>query len=166
MVRMGFKPEEISFSWELDMKFGRQVHVERVSIERKDYNHSDLERLKDFFIDYYTGLYGEGSAFVEAGIEIINTIVKATVSTPKPALKKEEMGKEEVPLNALKGKREVFFRKYNKFVMTDIYEYGALRAGNMIKGPAIIEAPTTTVVILPDQEVKVDSYHNLVFEKE
>jgi N-methylhydantoinase A len=44
---------------------------------------------------------------------------------------------------------------------TGVYEMGALKAGNVIVGPAIIEAPTTTMVVPQDARVEIDEYLNL-----
>jgi N-methylhydantoinase A/oxoprolinase/acetone carboxylase beta subunit len=46
-------------------------------------------------------------------------------------------------------------------VDTDIYIFDKLQAGNIIKGPAIIEATKTTIVIHPDQTASVDEYLNV-----
>ena len=45
---------------------------------------------------------------------------------------------------------------------TWIYEGMKLETGNLINGPAIIEEPTTTVVIPPECRVEVDAYSNYV----
>jgi len=63
--------------------------------------------------------------------------------------------------HALKGQRDVFSFEAAKFVPTNIYEFGRLRPGNVVVGPAIIEAPTTTMYILSGQVGRVDEYRNL-----
>ena len=42
-----------------------------------------------------------------------------------------------------------------------VYDLSALRAGNRVLGPAIIEAPTTTMVVPEDADVSVDEYLTL-----
>ena len=47
-------------------------------------------------------------------------------------------------------------------VETPVFLGDALRAGNIIEAPAIIEEPTTTVVVFPGSEARVTelgSYH-------
>ena len=46
-------------------------------------------------------------------------------------------------------------------VDTPIYDYAALRAGHVITGPAVIEVPTTTVVVPDGRTGTVDALGNL-----
>ena len=48
---------------------------------------------------------------------------------------------------------------------TDIYDYVRLKAGNVVNGPAIIEGPTTTIVVPPNQKATVDEFLNLRLTK-
>jgi N-methylhydantoinase A len=67
--------------------------------------------------------------------------------------------------SARKGKREVFFtRPERKLIETPIYDYARLGAGATVKGPAVIELPFTTTLVLPGFQVTVDEYLNLVME--
>jgi N-methylhydantoinase A len=47
------------------------------------------------------------------------------------------------------------------FVDTTIYDYSLLRAGHVLPGPAVIEVPTTTVVIPADVEACIDELGNV-----
>ena len=51
------------------------------------------------------------------------------------------------PAAAQTGTRPVCLDARAGFVDTAIYDYGALRAGHVLTGPAIVEVPTTTVVV-------------------
>ena len=82
-------------------------------------------------------------------------------SISKPVLKKQKSsGKDS--RDAVKGKREVYFKASGGFTGTDIYTGERLRSGNIIDGPAIIEYMGTTVVLPPDRKATVDEYLNLV----
>jgi N-methylhydantoinase A len=65
--------------------------------------------------------------------------------------------------NARKGMRKVFFDTKG-FVATPIYDGAQVRPGNLIVGPAIIEEPSTNIVIFPGQEALLDQYMNYVVE--
>jgi N-methylhydantoinase A len=110
-------------------------------------------------------LYGEGAAFVEAGMEIMTFMVRATKSAILPAIPKLRLEKAD-SLHALKGKREVFMGDAGEFAPTNVYEFEKLRPGNEVAGPAIIEAPTTTMYILTNQVGKMDEYRNLMIKEE
>ena len=44
---------------------------------------------------------------------------------------------------------------------TNIYDFDLLEPDMAFSGPAVVEDPSTTVVIFPNQECKVDKYANL-----
>jgi len=161
MGRIGFGREEINLHREISMKFGRQVNVETIPVPRKIYSQEDVEEICNSFIDYYRSLYGEGAAFVEAGMEIMTFMVRATKSAILPATGKLKLEKADSS-HALKGKRDVLMGEVGEFVSTNVYEFGKLRPGNEVVGPAIIEAPTTTMYILSGQVGRIDEYRNLL----
>jgi N-methylhydantoinase A len=43
-------------------------------------------------------------------------------------------------------------------VETSVYDYGAIQAGHMIAGPAVIEADDTTILIAPGWRGAMDEY--------
>ena len=45
------------------------------------------------------------------------------------------------------ARREMWLREAEGFVSCPVYDRERLRAGNRIEGPAIVEAPTTTVAV-------------------
>jgi N-methylhydantoinase A len=45
-----------------------------------------------------------------------------------------------------------------------IYERALLEPEMTLEGPAIIEEPATTIVVFPEQPVRVDQYGNLHIE--
>jgi len=82
---------------------------------------------------------------------------------PKPVL--TEVKEEVINASAaLKGQREAYFEEAGKYIATRIYAYDRLGAGNIVEGPAIIEAPQTTIVIHPDQKGILDPYGNTIIK--
>ena len=75
---------------------------------------------------------------------------------------KEEPEGDPDPSKALKGKRDACFAgKSREFVSTPVYDYSKVAAGNIIRGPGIIESPLNTVVIPPGSKGKIDQYLNI-----
>jgi N-methylhydantoinase A len=78
----------------------------------------------------------------------------------RAVLKKPELPK--IPGSTAKPKassyRQAFFGA--GFVRTAIYDGPSLRAGQAVKGPAIIEEPFTTIVVPPKWNVKLDKLGN------
>lgn len=160
MKKIGFGKEEIVLRREMSIKFGRQVNVETIPVPSKTYIEQDVDQICNTFIEHYRSLYGEGTAFVEAGMEIMTFIVHAVKPAILPAIPKMKL-EEEDPSYALKGKRSVRLPEVGEFVPVNTYEFGRLRPGNLIVGPAVIEAPTTTMFILSGQLGRVNEYRNL-----
>jgi N-methylhydantoinase A len=62
----------------------------------------------------------------------------------------------------VKQRRKAFFG--DRFIVTPIFDGPSLRAGQCIKGPAIIEEPFTTIVLHPHQEAALDRHGNYRIE--
>lgn len=60
--------------------------------------------------------------------------------------------------SAVKNKRQAYFGE--KFIETTIYDGDKLDAGNILKGPCIIEERMTNIVVPPGFTVSVDDYGN------
>jgi N-methylhydantoinase A len=61
-----------------------------------------------------------------------------------------------------KGDRQVYFGPGVGFVITPVYDRYALRSGDHLEGPAIVEERESTTVIDPHCAVNVDAHANLV----
>jgi N-methylhydantoinase A len=71
---------------------------------------------------------------------------------------------DEDPAPAKTGERPVYFPSAEGFVDTPVYDGDKMRPGYLVAGPAVIEEPTTTIVVYPDQEAMVDQYSTYVIE--
>jgi N-methylhydantoinase A/acetophenone carboxylase len=162
----GFKASDIIFSLELEMKYGGQLNSHRANsprliLEREE----DAKAVYDEFEREYSELYSSYSVYPQGGVEIYNFILQATVPRPIPELPRYTKKSKTIHKNALKGERPVFWEEYNGFHDTKVYEQKLLEFGNIIDGPAIIEANDTTTVLPPGVKLTVDNYHNLILEK-
>ena len=59
-----------------------------------------------------------------------------------------------------KNKRMAYFRGSRKMIETPVYKGADLKCGHVVKGPAIIEEPTTTIVVLEDFQAEVTEHGN------
>jgi N-methylhydantoinase A len=104
-----------------------------------------------------------GYSMPGAPVELINLRVSARGETDKPRLEESEPGGED-PSAALKGRREAYFD--GDFVEVPVYDGLALVHGNAVSGPAIVEQPTTTIVVPGDFDLRCDAFDNyLVHQK-
>jgi N-methylhydantoinase A len=157
MIRLRFRPEDVVLTREISMKFGRQVNVETIPIPRKTYTPEDLDSICNSFVEFYRSVYGEGAAFVEAGMEAMAFYITATVPAVRPAISKRPLGPEDAS-HASKGKRDVYWKEKGGYVPTSIFDGEKMQPGNLISGPAIVELPTTTILVPLDAELRIDEY--------
>lgn len=160
----GVKKKDRTIRYFVEMRYAMQVHVVRVEIKNKKYTAEDMHYVANEFDQNYERLYGKGSAYPTAGRFVNSFVVQGHGRTPKPVPTKFTLESPDGSA-ALKGKRDAYFEKFGKQVRTDIFDYSSLRAGNVVKGPAIVEGPETTVVVPPGQEASMDEYRNLRLKK-
>lgn len=93
--------------------------------------------------------------------ELINVRLTAFGRTTKPALTEDPSAGPD-PSAAHKGTREALFS--GSCIQVDVYDGLALQRDNRIVGPAIVEQPTTTVVLIEGYALTVDAQGTYVIE--
>ena len=157
----GFDAGDVSYTREVDLRYRGQVHQVPVSVPTGALTEADVENLVDRFGEKYESLYGSGSTYAEAEVELVNQRVRASGQTTDPTLGGRTNGVE-----SSKGTREVYWPAESKFVETAIYESRHMGPGTQFDGPAVVQLPDTTVAVKPDQHATVDDYLNIVITEE
>jgi N-methylhydantoinase A/oxoprolinase/acetone carboxylase beta subunit len=119
----------------------------------------DSSELNDLLLRYdelFEQIFRRGTKSPELGYHITKVIGTGIVSVPKPELPELELSSEKPNDGASKGIRDIFWEK--KWYSATIWEMKLLNAGNIIKGPAVIEAPATTLVVPPGYRVNLDKH--------
>ena len=148
----------------VDMKYGLQINTVRFVIPTKaEYTDEDAAALGGWFDAAYTELYGAGSGYSEAGRVIVSYLVKGegVVYEFSPTLL-PDAGPD--PSAALKGTRPAYFKPHG-FVDTAVFDFALLGTGNVMEGPALIEAEETTMVVPPGFRALADGYLNVEIEQ-
>ena len=78
------------------------------------------------------------------------------VPKPKPELRKYQLGGKIPAEEAFKGEREVYSK--GKWKKARLYEMDLLESGNEVVGLAIIEAPSTTMLVPEGKRVVIDEF--------
>jgi N-methylhydantoinase A len=154
----GIVDADIRFLRTADMKFRLQIHRVEVPVPGGRLTPRDTERLMQTFADKYESLYGKGSAFKDAGMEIGVFRVSAIGAIQRPTLSRQVVQGE----GAAPTHRDVYWRELKRFASTPIHNGARLAAHVRIEGPAIIEMPETTIVLHPDSAGQLDEYGNFV----
>jgi N-methylhydantoinase A/oxoprolinase/acetone carboxylase beta subunit len=123
----------------------------------------DVKAICDAFTSIHRTRYGELAAIPVAGINVENFYLFAAVALPKPVLPELPLeGKDSA--HAVKDCRPVFWRDDEDFRETTVLDADLLRPGNVVAGPAIIEARDTTIVLPPQTRYTVDRHLSGVIE--
>jgi N-methylhydantoinase A len=156
----GIPKENIVPEFKADMRYLGQFNEVGVSLPMSaqgEVREQDISYLLEMFHERHDALYGYSMA--GAPTELINLRLQARGETVKPAFKPSSNHGTDAS-KALKNNRQVFFD--GGFVNTPVYDGLILRHGNMIFGPAIVEEPTTTIVVPPGYNLACDPYDNYI----
>lgn len=115
----------------------------------------DVQDLLNRFEKVYTTIYPSQALYSEVGYQILEVALTADVLTPKPRLPILKKKGPRPSSASEKGTRKVYWR--GKMLDFRIYEMDPLEPGNVIKGPAIIEHPATTLLVAPGDHVELDN---------
>jgi N-methylhydantoinase A len=153
----GLPVDEAVFRLELDMLYGGQVHRKRSSspllfIKSQE----DVEAIYNEFEREFSETFSPLVVHREGGVYVESLVVTASIPTEKPAVPKYEVAGAD-PSAAQVKTRDCFWGN-GTFEETPVYEYGKLKAGNEILGPAILETEYTTVVIPPGYGCSLDEH--------
>jgi N-methylhydantoinase A len=158
----GFDKNDITAIRSLDMRYRYQVHEVNVPLPSgvSQLRCEDMDEVYDRFDDLYESLYGKGSAYREAGKEIVTFRVTAIGALRKPNIRRGRRAALD-GVSALKGTRPVYFEEDRDFIPTSIYDFERMCPGMNIGGPAVIESPVTTIVINPKDRATIDDLLNV-----
>ncbi|MFN8217049.1 MAG: hydantoinase B/oxoprolinase family protein [Solirubrobacterales bacterium] len=144
----------------IQVRFQMQVHELDVEVPARDLTVEDFSQLEADFIDAYTARYGEGSAYAEAGLELVAFRLEAQV--PQDRLELKASTSVEQP--EAYGTRSCWFPETGEFVDTPVFRADVLPTGAKFDGPAILERMGDTVVLPPGSTSTVDGFGNLHLE--
>jgi N-methylhydantoinase A len=160
----GFGRDDVSLRWTADIRHRLQVHVVEVPFPEGDFGAGELEALIGEFTDRYEDLYGKGTAFTAAGVELVTLRCTGSATVRKPTLSRRELGSSEPSEEARAPSREVYWTELGRKQETPIFRTEHLVPGNEIAGPAVIEPTVTTIVIRPGQTARMDEFGNIVVQ--
>lgn len=149
---------ELLFS--IDMRYVGQEHAVSVPFDPQAAGGDSPARLGADFEKVYETVYGYRLGLPA---ELVNLRVKAVGRIPRPQIRKigSAAGSNPRP----KGHRRVYDFLLGRWLECDAYERSALPAGAQIRGPVLIDEPTTTTVVRSGQSLTVDPLGNLVITR-
>ncbi|UTF55658.1 hydantoinase/oxoprolinase family protein [Natronosalvus rutilus] len=145
-------PDDVTVTRTVDVRFAGQAHEVRVEVP-EEIDASVTERIESEFRTRHREKFG----FVMGSpIELVTFRVAVLAPTDVPRL--DWSTTEDAPTQ----KREVFLD--GEFHEATVLERRALDPEFKTDGPALVEMPDSTAVVLPDQSARVDDSQNLIVE--
>jgi N-methylhydantoinase A len=142
------------------MRYAMQTHSLIVPLPGTQIDEGTMRTLAARFHQIYEDTYGKGAGYTEAGVEVEAIRVEARGRTRKPQIGTVAQGTGES-----RHVRLVYDGRTKKQMPTSIIQWDDMRIGETVIGPAIIEHPTTTVVVGPGQNATLDDYGNLILRE-
>lgn len=148
----GFEPHEIRFTRHLEGRYPGQVHNLTVPLPDGPVDDAFLRRLEaDFHAEHEQRFT---YAMRDQPVECLHWRVAATGSRAAPRGRLDSGGSGGARPT---GRRSAYMAAAGTTCNTEVYAGESLTAGDRITGPAIVEFPTTTVVVNPDDVLVVQA---------
>lgn len=153
----GARPDEITMTRSADMRHIGQGFEISVSIPSGSLSEGSLDPIRESFFNSYQKLF-------ERTVRDVPTEAmswRLAASAPIPNISLDFSGQTSDASRKLKGSRQVYFPETG-FTDCTVYDRYALRSGDTLEGPAVIEERESTTVIGPGGSASVDKYLSLI----
>jgi acetone carboxylase beta subunit len=160
----GFKPEDVLLRPGYRMQFMGQLNdLEINSPITLASTLADWDKMVHAFDQTYARVYASSASSPELGFGVTGAIMRGSVISSKPELPEEADAGPIPPKEAHIGSRP--FYRHKRWQDAQIWSMEALKAGNRVVGPAIVESPSTTFIVPLGFETYCDK-HRLFHLKE
>jgi N-methylhydantoinase A len=160
LERQGIPADRRLVHKSIGLRYASETHEVIVPVHEDVITNSILEALKDAFHNEHKRCFGH--KMLDEPVIVVSLYLDVVGLLDKPLLP-EIRSSDANSLAAIKSQRMVYFPDEGQ-ILTPIYDRTKLLSDNLIKGPALIEEPYSTTVLLPGQKAKVDKYGNIVIE--
>ncbi len=153
----GLSVDELLIFHYADIRYKGQEHTVKVPIKTGIIKKEDVPSIIEKFHVYHERTYS--FRLPDSPIEMVNFHGVGIVKVKRPAIREVEEGNLSVD-DAIKEQRNVFI--HGDFVEMPVFDRSKIPVEKRVEGPAIIEDPTSTVLVLEGQELLRDRYGNIV----
>ncbi len=159
----GIEPDRMLIQRIADCRYLGQGYELRVDAGSGAIDEAWVEKVRADFHDIHEREYSR--RFEESDIEVPNVRVRGIGLMPPLRTPEAEPGGES-PDEALRHEGPAWFRVDGELqaVSTRYYDREALRAGNRLEGPAIVNQYDSTTVVPPGLTARVDGFGNIVVQ--
>jgi N-methylhydantoinase A len=160
LAEAGVAAAEVTHRYRLDMRYEGQGYEVEVPVDGP-LDATVTDRLPQAFADAYAKIFG--MSFADKPVEIVNWKVDA--SGPEPGTRHDYRLKPGAPAaDARKPSRRAYFPECGGTIDCPVWDRYALKPGDTLAGPALVEERESTTVICPGDTMRVDGHLNLILE--
>jgi N-methylhydantoinase A len=135
--------EQRRFYYAVDLRYETQWYDLSVPLSELVWEDGGREEVAERFRTYHDDVFGYASD--ERALVTAVRLSAVGLTTPPTFAELPEQEGEARP----RSRREIYLGRDGGFGLADVYDAEDVRPGARIEGPALIEQPTTTLVILP-----------------
>lgn len=151
----GIPDDRMEILYTCDVRYDGQHHEVEVEITQEEIDVFNLEPMRERFHEKHMDIYAFNLKEVGTECELVSLRLTAVGRMVKPGMVKEDYQGED-SAKAEKGTRRVYLPDKKAFGDVIVYDAMKLGYGNKVIGPAIIEHPTTNIVVLAEYNVVYD----------
>ncbi len=151
----GVADDRQQFSARLDCRYARQYHEVSFPVALEAIRDRDGAEIATAFHAEHNRLYGYSLEEQGTPVQIINVRLQALGATEKPAAASDAYAGPDASA-ALKGTRAVYVPEADAFDDIPVYDGHALRFGNRLAGPALIEQRNTAIFVSGSFDCAID----------
>jgi len=152
LARGGFAPADSSIEWAASLRYFGQEHTLDTPLEEND----DIESLCRRFDALHKQRYGH---VMTDPVQVVHVRARGIGRTPRPRLRTIPRRSGGPP--SARATRKAFCFALRSLADFAVYDRDGLCDGDVVRGPAIVEEKTTTLVFFSDQRASVDKYGHL-----
>jgi N-methylhydantoinase A len=158
LARSGIDRERWEIRHSMDLRLVHQAYELTVPVDLSEVDTDGLPAMTGRFHDQHLAVYGynapgEAVQLVNLRVSAIGRLARSYVVRP--------VARPDGPLDgALAAEREVFFKETG-FTLCPVYDRTKLPVDAAIRGPAIVEEASSTVVVYPGQSATVTEWDTI-----
>lgn len=159
LQKQNIDTSKIVYEKTVDMRYVGQDYSLNCNFEDEEISLDSIENLKKSYNDYHQQVYGHHNP--NGAIETVNLRL-AGIGLIDRIQKSKEKEKDNVSPKSYNNSKVIFS---NQSFDTGIYQRSGLEPGTKLEGPVIIEELSSTTVVPPGYNVKIDGYRNIIITR-
>lgn len=143
----GLDSARLNFQALVRLQYQGQLDDLEILAPRFPITPDDIHKILDSFEETFARIFPTASKSPELGYLVTRAVAQGILPTEKPLIREYPLKSQTPPDAAKRGTRRIYWK--GAWQTAQLYEMDALEPGNIVSGPAVIEAPATTFLLPP-----------------